>query len=568
MNILIVDDDRFDREHLKRSLRQSVESLVVAEATNVDEGIEVYRQGQFDVILLDYLMPQKNGLDMMRELRNVSAENKTAVVMMSAFEQEEVALECLRQGVQDFLLKSEITAVRLRRAILHAKARFELEAKLVRSYQRVKQLAESDALTGLTNRYQFDELLRQAVNQACLSDTKLAVLMIDLDQFKYVNDYYGHAMGDELLRRVALRFKSCLVERSTLARLGGDEFAIIIEQVLSAQEYESLALKLIEVLEQPFELGNAKVAISASIGIAVLNNLKPDISSLLKHADIALYDAKHRGRNCFSIFEPKMEEKFAYRYTLETRLKTAVADDEFVLYYQPVFSQDYSQITGFEALIRWFPDGNFCSPDDFIPVAEETGSINEIGDWVIGQALSQLREWQTLSGRHLSMAINVSSVQLANPDLVNFLSDKIKEEGLEPSQVEIELTETALLNDERVKVETIQRIHDLGCKIALDDFGTGFSSITHLRNFPIDVVKVDRSLMPKNSTDEKALGLLHGVVLMIKAMKLSIVAEGIEDDYHAGLCQSLGIERAQGYYLARPTPVKDMPPLLGSKAVC
>ena len=563
MNILIVDDDAFDREHVKRSLRQSEGRFTVSEAKTADEGIQAYRDGHHDVILLDYLMPQKNGLSVLEELKDLLAQRKTAIVMMSAHEHENLALECLRKGAQDFLLKKEITATRLHRAILHAQTRFELESKLVESYQRAKQLAESDALTGLSNRYQFDELLKQAIRVHADVGRKLAVMMIDLDQFKYVNDYHGHGVGDDLLCRVASRFSQCMEANHTLARLGGDEFAVILEQVESVECAKRLAERLIYALSTEFSLSKAKVSISASIGIAMPEKANASLSSLLKQADIALYQAKHLGRNGYCVFEEAMEAQFAARYHLETRLKNALVHREFTMFYQPVFN-DQHKITGFEALLRWFPEGEFCSPDEFIPVAEETGLINDIGEWVISQALNQLSLWQARTSKPLTMAINVSSIQLANRALVPHLCSVIAQTGVDPQCVEIELTETALLNDERVKVETIQGIHDLGCKISLDDFGTGFSSITHLRNFPIDIVKIDRSLMPQNDHDEKALGLINGVVLMIKAMKLSIVAEGVENSFHADLCQSLAIERAQGYHLARPAAVAQLEPLLFS----
>ncbi|MDH2433102.1 EAL domain-containing protein [Pokkaliibacter sp. MBI-7] len=558
MHVLIVDDDSIDREHLKRTLWADDSSCRIVEAATVDEGLNCFSQSRFDVMLLDYSMPQRDGIEMLMELRNGKRDHSTAIVMMSVSEEEQLALDCLRAGAQDFLPKSEISAPRLHRAILQAQTRFALEQELVKSYQRVKQLAESDSLTGLANRYLFDESLKFAVTGRKRSMGKLALILIDLDHFKYVNDHHGHAVGDQLLRKVANRMRGCLRGNEMFARLGGDEFAITLGYIDNPQDASRVAQRLLRVLEKPYEIDGAFINTGASIGIAIHPDNGNSVEELFKHADIALYRAKRQGRNQFCFFHQEMQTQFSRRYQLEVRLREAISRNELLMHYQPVFESGQRSLVGFEALIRWSLDGRLCSPAEFIPVAEESALIHGIGRWVIEQAIGQLAIWHRRSGKALSMAINISAVQLNDPGLAAFLNSCLIFHGVAPAQVEIELTETALLDDAEEKLASIAAIHALGCRIALDDFGTGFSSISHLRSFPISIVKIDRSLMPPSDDDSRALALIRGVVLMVDALGLHLVGEGAETEAHAQLCQRLGIHRIQGYYLARPAACEEI----------
>ncbi|MFP8966922.1 putative bifunctional diguanylate cyclase/phosphodiesterase [Pokkaliibacter sp. CJK22405] len=550
MHVLIVDDDSVDREHLKRTLWADDPECTIVEASTVDEGLKLFDADDFDVLLLDYAMPQRDGIEMLLSLRNERLDHSTAIIMMSVSEEEDLALDCLRAGAQDFLPKSDINAVRLHRAILHAQTRFSLESELLVSYQRAKLLAESDSLTGLANRYLFDETLKLAVDSS--GKNRLGLMLIDLDHFKYINDHHGHAIGDQLLCKVAVRIQSCLRGNEMFARLGGDEFAITLPNIHGPEVVSQTAQRILWVMQKPFEIENAVINTGASIGLALHGGSSESVNELFRHADIALYRAKRQGRNQFCFFQPEMQAQFSRRYQLEVRLREAQERNELIMHYQPVFDSEQCELIGFEALIRWSMDGRLCSPAEFIPVAEESGLIHGIGRWVINQSIQQLAAWINKSGKPLTMALNISAVQLGEPELAAYLGACLEAHGVPPQQVEVELTETALLDDAEEKMTTIMAIHDLGCAIALDDFGTGFSSISHLRNFPIDILKVDRSLMPPEEDDPKAYALIRGVVLLADALGLTVVGEGAETQAHVELCRRLEIERIQGFYLSKP----------------
>ncbi len=558
MNILLVDDDQVDRDLVKRTLKKSSLDANIAEALTVDEGLSLYRASTFDLILLDYRMPQRDGIEMIVELRNEPKDASTAIVMMSASENEELALDCIKAGAQDFLVKSEISETRLRRAILHATARFELEKQLYLTYQQVKQLAETDALTGLSNRYIFDESLKQAITNNHRSKHKLALILFGLDNFKYVNDTFGHDAGDELLQRIVGRTQSCLRGNEQFARLGGDEFAIIIGNLTSIETASQVAQRIINVLVAPIKIGNNDIHVTVSLGIAVHPDNGGTSEELFKHADIAMYRAKKQGKNQMCFFEFEMQKQFMSRVVIERELREAIHTEQLQLFYQPVITLETGEVKGFEALIRWVNNGTTRSPDDFIPVAEDSGLINPLGLKIIDEALSSVSEWNKKHNKTFTIAINISSKQLMDQLLVDKLRESIEVYQLNPEMIELEITETALLDDTDAVSDTIHQLHNLGCKLALDDFGTGYSSISHLRQFPISVVKIDKSLMPTSEEDAKHIALVKGLTSMVSILNLDIVAEGIEYPHQAELCQQLKINRVQGYYYSKPLPKADI----------
>ncbi|MBQ0799265.1 MAG: EAL domain-containing protein [Porticoccaceae bacterium] len=558
MDILIVDDDRADREHLRRTLKRNDAECRIVEALTVEEGLERFREQAFDVILLDYRMPKRDGIEMLLELRSEPKENSTAIVMMSTSEEEQLALDCLHAGAQDFLVKSDITSARLGRAILNAQTRFELEKKLYHSYQKVKQLAEQDNLTGLANRYLFDESLKFILANTKRGEQKLALLFIDLDNFKYVNDAHGHDVGDDLLKKVVTRIQGDLRNNELFARLGGDEFGIILNNLTHIQDASRVAQRIISSLAQPFRLNDTQVKSGASIGIAIYPDNGKTAKELFKFADIAMYRAKKLGRNQVCFFEGQMQKQFSVRYKIETKLRNALANNEFTLNYQPVINPKLNRLEGFEALIRWKMNGEQLSPEVFIPIAESCGLIIAIGRWTIDEALGQLASWKKISKASLTMAINLSAAQLTDTNLPKFIKKQLKKHNINAREIEFELTETALLDSSQNKFETINKIHDLGCRIALDDFGTGYSSVSHLQNFPISTVKIDKSLMPSATSNKKELSLIRSLAVMIQSLGLDISGEGVESKQHADLCCELNIEKAQGYYFDKALPIKEI----------
>lgn len=557
MKVLIVDDDKVDRTSIVRALNKNSPIPEITEVDTAEDGLKQLKENRFDVVLLDYNLPKKNGIEFLLELKDNPSTRNTAVIMMSTSEEEKIALDCIRSGAQDFLTKTEITAFRLRRAILSAQTRADLERELYQSYQRTKKLAECDSLTGLANRYLFDESLVQSISDHQRSGNFLALILLDLDHFKYINDNYGHDIGDELLVKVTNRINSCLRGNELFARLGGDEFSITLSNLQSPQDANFVALRILKSLEMPFQVGDITVTSTASIGISLYPGDGENATDLFKHADIAMYRAKKLGRNQHSFFEQEMQNKFLVDYEIQNNLRQSIDNQEFMLLYQPVVTLSTMKVTGFEALLRW-PKYKEIGPDKFIPIAEKSLLIIELGRWVIFEALKQLAVWNKCSAEPVSMAINVSPIQLSDPELVDLIVQGLVQHNIPPQLVEFELTETALLVESDLTSNTIQAISDLGCCIALDDFGTGFSSLSHLHKYPINTVKIDKSLMPGSSNNEVSKQLVNGLVPMIKSLGLDIVAEGVEEEYDLELCKSLEIEKVQGYYFNRPLKISDI----------
>lgn len=557
MNILIVDDDIVDRESIKRTLGRSTTQFNFVETESVDEALAALLEQKFDAILLDYRMPKRDGIELLLELRNASLDISVAVIMLSNSEETELALECVRAGAQDFLLKSEVSTSRLNRAIVQAQVRFELEQKLHVSYQETKKLAEHDTLTGLYNRYSFEEALQLSILQKARDNTKLALTLFDLDNFKFINDNYGHHIGDEILIQVSQRVSDCLRGNEVFARLGGDEFAIILSNLHTIDNATRVTKRILNSLDEPFNISGIVINMTASIGIAIYPDNTLNANELLKHADIAMYRSKKLGRNQICYFEDEMQKQFLQRYQVEANLIGAVVRNEFILHYQPIFETATSNVIGFEALIRWNFQDELLYPDSFITIAECSRVIIDIGRWVIEQAIYQLSIWNLRESKSYMIAINLSSVQLSDRNLVQFIKDALKKYHVSPKLIELELTETALLENSKQAIKTLESLSDLGCRIALDDFGSGFSSVSHLQNFPITTVKIDKSLILA-SGEEKTQALIAGLSAMLHSLSLVIVAEGIENEQILQLCQQLKIQRAQGYYFSKPLDVKNI----------
>lgn len=553
MRILVVDDDIVDRESVKRSVNDFNFQCEIVEAQSVDNALILCQQQKFDVILLDYRMPEKDGVELVIELSESSDIRKNVIVMMSNSENDSLALDCIEAGAQDFLLKSEITASRLKRAILHAQKRFELENQLKESYLQAKHLSEKDSLTQLANRYLFEESFKIAVANNQRASSQLILLVFDVDNFKLINDNYGHGTGDKLLVKVSKRIQSCLRGNELFARLGGDEFAIALTHQSSVEIGASVALRMHRVLKAPFEINGYEILVSISVGIAFTKGNEHTPEELLKQADIAMYRSKRKAPGMTTFFEDEMQARIEYRLFIESGLNTALKNSQFVLYFQPILETQSKELYGFEALIRWRTERGMISPDEFIKVAEESHKMIEIGRWVIQEATRQLGLWNKSLNRTLHLSINLSPNQLADDSLIDTIALCCDDAGISPAQLEFELTETALIHKPENVKSALYRLKSLGSQIALDDFGTGYSSISHLQHFPIDTVKLDRSLMPNDSY--KNTILINALADMLHAIGMQTVAEGIENLEHQQLCEKLKIYRIQGYFISRPLPI-------------
>lgn len=557
LRVLIVDDDDIDRQSIARILKKANAATDITAVSTVDEAIDCLQSSSFDVVLLDYRMPGRDGIELLHYLNDRRIHGGVAIIVLSTSSEEALALSCLEAGAEDFICKSELSQERINRAIIHATTRFKLEKQLWESFNRVKELAERDTLTGLANRYLFEQTLRLAITNNRHKERLVALILFDLDHFKWVNDSYGHDVGDQLLKRVVQRVTSCLRGNEMFARLGGDEFAIMVMNLDRAQQAHSISERIIRVLHKPFTIEEIEVSASPSIGVALHPDNGESAEELFKKADIAMYRSKRNGRNQISFFSNEMQNEVLRRVTLEQDLRNALIRNEFELYFQPVIQPVNGHICGAEALIRWHhPTKGMVLPDQFMDVAEETGVIVELGHWVLDNGCRQLHRWRT--GQRVAndfcLAINVSPRQLKDTQLLSLLESELLELGIEPSNIEFELTESALIDDTESVVPVLESIHQKGVRIALDDFGTGYSSVSHLRLFPIHTVKIDRSVIPDEQSPQRSYALLKGLVSMLQSMELDIVAEGIELDTQSELCRKLGINRAQGFAYSKPLP--------------
>ncbi|MEO5580865.1 MAG: EAL domain-containing protein [Gemmatimonadaceae bacterium] len=415
-----------------------------------------------------------------------------------------------------------------------------------------------DALTGLPNRTLFTERLRHAVRRASRHPDELfAVLFLDLDRFKEVNDNLGHFAGDELLRAVARRLEACLRPEDTVARLSGDEFAILLESIAEPSDAGRVAERIEEALSFPVNLAGAEVATSASMGIVTSSMAHEQPEQLLRSADMAMYRAKAAGRARYEMFDRAMHTDALARLQLETELRRAVERAEFRLHYQPLVSLRTGRITGLEALVRWeHPDRGLLQPADFIAVAEETGLIVPVGRWVLNEACRQLMVWQTLHPRDepLTIGINLSARQFSQSDLIDQISRAIADTGIAPHSLRLEITESAIIDKGNHATTVLSQIRQLGAQVYLDDFGTGYSSLSYLHGLPIDALKIDRMFVSSMDADEKSLRLVRTILTIARIVGVRAEAEGISTAEQLRELRSLNCEQGQGYLFSAPIP--------------
>jgi diguanylate cyclase (GGDEF)-like protein len=429
-----------------------------------------------------------------------------------------------------------------------------------RTEQRIAHMASHDALTNLPNRTLFRERMEQALARVNRGES-VAVLCLDLDRFKEVNDTLGHPAGDELLGAAAERLQQCVRDIDTIARLGGDEFAIIQTAVKHPEDVLALVDRILETINHPFEIEGHEINVGASIGIAVAPTDGDSADQLLKHADLALYDAKMGGRRTYRFFEPEMNARVQARRNLELDLRGALARGEFELYYQPVVNIATRQVSGFEALIRWnHPARGLILPGEFIPLAEEISLINPIGEFVLRQACSEAAKWP----EHLHMAVNVSAAQFKDRGFVQFVTNTLATSRLNANRLEIEITESVSLDDDEATLATLRQLHGLGVRIALDDFGTGYSSLSYLRSFPFDKIKIDRSLVKELGSRPDCAAVVGALASLASSLGMITTAEGVETEEQLEHLKNVGCAEAQGYVFCKPRPARDLPSLVPS----
>ncbi len=438
--------------------------------------------------------------------------------------------------------------------------------KIERNQQELTDQATHDGLTGLVNRVLFRDRLGHALARAKRQGKSLAVMMLDLDGFKRVNDSLGHSTGDDLLVEVGRRLKTVLREADTAGRLGGDEFALLLEELQQPDEARHVADRIMATLRQPFVLDNKELAIAGSIGVALSGDHAQTSEDLLRNADLAMYAAKGKGKGRFEVFEPGMYSTAMRRMSVEEDLRRAVANEEFTLHYQPVIELSTNKITGLEALVRWqHPQRGLVPPAEFISVAEDTGLIVPIGRWVLREACRQVRAWQADRAVPLTVriSVNISVKQLEDPAFVADVAQALRDSGLPPDALILEITETVLAQDPIATDTLLKGLKQLGVQVAVDDFGVGYSSLNYLRRLPVDIVKIDRAFVGSLPRPAE-MALTSAIIALSKALKLQTLAEGVERAEQAGELRALGCDSAQGYLFAKPLDAAQMGALLSS----
>ncbi|RMH05715.1 MAG: EAL domain-containing protein [Nitrospirae bacterium] len=551
IRVLLVDGQEEDCVLTRRLLSKAMSKhLVLERVTGYERAREAIRQNAHDVYLIDYRLGERTGLDLLREA--IYDGCKAPMIMLTTQADHHIDTEAIKAGAADSLVKGQITATLLERSI-----RYAIERK--RADERMAYLAQYDSLTGLANRSLFKELLSLALARAERSGKHVALMYLDLDRFKIINDSLGHDAGDHVLKVVAQRLRSRMRRSDTVARLGGDEFTVILEGVGTVQDATKVAQELLHIIALPITVQDQEIVVTPSIGIAIYPQYGTDPETLIKHADIAMYRAKRQGRNAYRFYTTETGGKAYEHLALESRLRRALDRGEFLLHYQPQIEMASGRIVAMEALLRWRnPDRGMMPPDEFIPLAEENGMIIPIGEWVLWTACRQNKHWQEAGLSPTRVSVNLSARQFRQKSFVEMVERVLHETKLAPQYLELELTESLLFESNGTSINRLKELKALGINISIDDFGTGYSSLSYLKSFPIDALKIDRSFVGDipNSLEDSAIA--GGMIALAHGLKLQVTAEGVETRAQFDFLQERGCDLIQGYLLSLPLPAEDV----------
>ena len=425
--------------------------------------------------------------------------------------------------------------------------------------ERLQHMAHHDALTDLPNRNLFLDRLQQSLTRARWHNRLVAVMFLDLDRFKNINDTLGHTFGDQLLLQLSERLSSSVRDGDTIGRFGGDEFAILLDDIDSDNHISALAEKLLNTLTKPFRINKQELFVTASIGISIFPNDGEDSDTLLRNADVAMYRAKDLGKNNYQFYSDDLSARIFERMTLETHLRHALERNEFVLYYQPQFDTHTQKITGVEALLRWMhPEFGLVTPNNIIPLMEETGLIEKVGRWVLETACRQSRAWHDAGWSYLHLSVNISSRQFNDPDFISSVHDIISSTGINPEFLELELTESMLMRNASATINAFKSLNSLGVRFAIDDFGTGYSSLSYLRRFPIDTIKIDRSFIHDVTDNPDDAAIASAIIVMGQNLSLNVIAEGVENQQQLDFLSARNCHYLQGNFFSRPLPADEL----------
>ncbi len=552
IKVLLIDENTDYQQTIERWLQEShTFHYVLSYLPNYQLALSEILSEIYDICLINYEIANKQGLLLLCEAN--SHQCNTPLILLTDHDDTEIDLLAMVSGATDYLVKSTLNAQLLERSIRYGIERKQTEKKLLLANEQNRRLAEYDTLTGLANRNLFNKTLTEILARAKRSNLVVAVLFLDLDNFKAINDSLGHDIGDLLLQDIATRLRQSLRKTDPIFRLGGDEFTIIIEGDYDMNKIATVAEKIIHLIRQVFVLRGNQVFITASVGIATSLHLNLDAETLLKSADTAMYSEKQKGGNNHQFFTAKLNQQVLRRIAVEKNLRHAMEKKEFFLHYQPRVDLRTGLIVGVEALARWHnSELHTVPPLDFIPVAEDTGMICMLGEWVIQTACEQLQAWRAQGITQLPrMSVNLSIRQLNQENLVEVIQHILAVTQIAPAQLELEITESTIMNQPEANIAILDQLHALGITIAVDDFGTGYSSLAYLKLLPLDALKIDRMFVQDILLDNNAV-LVKAIITLGKSLGLLVVAEGVETKQQLDFLREHQCDEMQGYYFSQP----------------
>lgn len=585
--LLLVDDEEHVIAALERLLRY--DGYRILRANSARQGLEMLASHEVGVVISDQRMPEMSGVEFLTRVKELYPE--TIRIVLSGNADFDSVKEAINQGaIYKFFSKpwdNEVLRVDVMEAFWRqdrahekehllqeiqaandqlAQVNLELAAAMESKDRQIERVAHYDALTGLPNRILFLDRLEQELARAHRDNHMVAVLSLDLDRFKQINDSYGHPVGDQLLQAVAGRLVSHVRACDTVARTAGDEFGLVLTDLKAAHDAAEVAQKLLDSFaHNPISTGDSEIFVTLSVGISIYPLDGLNTATMLKNAEAAQHQAKDEGRNNFQFYAGHMNATAWQRLHLETELRRAIEREEFTLHYQPKVDMDSAKIVGMEALLRWqSPERGLVMPGEIIPLLEETGLILPVGEWVLRAACRQASTWQAAGLSNIHIAVNLSTLQFRQPDFAGLVLGILNENGLDPALggIELELTESLLMSNAEGAIDTLSKLHESGIRFSIDDFGTGYSSLSYLKRFPISSLKIDRSFVHDLSSDRDDEAIVAAIIALGHSLGLSIIAEGVETAGQLAQLRKLGCNEMQGYLFGRPVPAAEMTYLL------